>query len=74
VAKINWHYVWFRTNEQIREKGYTWDKVCRGIPIPMKTWMSGIPTEQPTEKEIELIAKFLNVSYDYLMYGRITDE
>jgi hypothetical protein len=40
----------------------------------MKTWMSGIPTEQPTEKEIELIAKFLNVSYDYLMYGRITDE
>ena len=51
MAEINWHYVWFRTNEQIREKGYTWNKVCRGIPIPMKTWMSGIPTEQPTEKE-----------------------
>jgi hypothetical protein len=73
-SSIDWHYVWFRTNAEIRNRGYTWNKVCRGIPISLKTWMSGLPTEQPTKLEILKIAKFIGADYNYLMYGDKANE
>lgn len=50
--------------------GKTWEQICKEAGIPMKTWMTGVPTSNPTDDELRAIAPVINTTYEYLKYGK----
>lgn len=50
-------------------KGLTWEQIAAEAGIPMKSWMTGVPTQSPTDEELRKIAPVLDTTYEYLKYG-----
>lgn len=53
-----------------KEAGLTWDEIAYKAGIPVSSWMTGIPTSNPTDDELRKIAPVLNTTYEYLKNGR----
>lgn len=66
---------WIRTNNLIKEKKITQEYVCKECDIVLSTYkgwvMRGI---YPNGKQVVDIAKLLEVSPEYLIYGEKTDS
>lgn len=53
-----------------KETELTWDVIAYKAGIPVSSWMTGIPTSNPTDDELRKIAPVLNTTYEYLKNGR----
>jgi hypothetical protein len=51
------------------ESGKTWDEIAKEAKIRIGSWMTGIPTSKPTDKELRAIAPVLKTTYEWLKYG-----
>ena len=58
-----------RILEKKKESGLTWDEIAKAAKIRLGSWMTGIPTSSPTDKELKAIAPVLNTTYKWLKYG-----
>lgn len=61
--------VFLRIMEKKHEVGKTWDEVVKEAKIPLKSWMAGISSDSPTDKELKALAPVLNTTYEWLKYG-----
>ena len=61
--------VFKRILEKKVESEKTWDEIAKEAKIRLGSWMTGIPTSSPTDKELKAIAPVLNTTYKYLKYG-----
>lgn len=52
------------------KSGKTWDQIAKEAGIPVASWMTGVPTSQPTDAELRKMAPVLNTTYEYLKYGK----
>lgn len=59
-----------RILQKKKEAGLTWDQIAARAKIPLASWMTGIPTSQPTDEELRKIAPVLNTTYKWLKYGK----
>ena len=50
--------------------GKSWDQISKEAGIPLASWMTGLPTSQPTDKELRKMAPVLETTYEWLKYGR----
>lgn len=62
--------VYKRILEKKKESGLTWDEIAKAAQIPLKSWMTGLPTSKPTDVELHKMAPVLNTTYEYLKYGK----
>lgn len=62
--------VYKRILEKKKESGLTWDEIAKAAEIPLKSWMTGLPTSKPTDAELKKLAPVLNTTYNYLKYGK----
>lgn len=61
--------VYKRILEKKVASGKTWDEIAKEAKIRLGSWMTGIPTSSPTDKELRAIAPVLDTTYKYLKYG-----
>ena len=59
-----------RILQKKKESGLTWDEIVKEAKIPLKSWMTGLPTSKPTDEELRKLAPVLNTTYNYLKYGK----
>ena len=59
-----------RILEKKKESGLTWDQIAHQAKIKLGSWMTGLPTSNPTDEELRKIATVLNTTYKYLKYGK----
>ena len=62
--------VFRRILQKKQEVGKTWDEIAKEAGIKLGSWMTGLPTSSPTDKELRKIAPVLNTTYEWLKYGR----
>lgn len=62
--------VFKRILEKKKASGLTWDEIAKAAKIPLKSWMTGLPTSKPTDEELRKMAPVLNTTYEYLKYGK----
>ena len=62
--------VYKRILEKKKESGLTWDEIADEAQIPLKSWMTGLPTSKPTDEELHKLAPVLDTTYEYLKYGK----
>ena len=58
-----------RIFEKKKEAGLTWDEIAKEAKIRLGTWMTGLPTSQPTDEELKRLAPVLKTTYKWLKYG-----
>ena len=58
-----------RILEKKKEVHKTWDEIAHEAHIAISSWMTGLPTSQPTDEELRKLAPVLNTTYKYLKYG-----
>lgn len=61
--------VFTRIMQKKVESNLTWDQIAKMAHIRLGSWMTGIPTSKPTDKELKSIAPVLNTTYKWLKYG-----
>lgn len=52
-----------------KASGLSWNEIAKRAGIKVSSWMTGLPTSQPTDEELRKIAPVLNTTYEYLKYG-----
>lgn len=62
--------VFKRILDKKKESGLTWDEIAKAAGIPLKSWMTGLPTSKPTDEELKKLAPVLNTTYEYLKNGK----
>ena len=62
--------VYKRILEKKKESGLTWDEIAKAAQIPLKSWMTGLPTSKPTDEELKKLAPVLKTKYEYLKNGK----
>lgn len=62
--------VFKRILEKKKEVGKTWDEIAKEAGIPLSSWMTGLPTVQPSDDELRKLAPVLNTTYEYLKNGK----
>lgn len=61
----------FKRIRKLKEKKkITWDQLAAEAGIPVASWMTGLPTMEPTDEELHKIAPVLDTTYEYLKYGK----
>lgn len=58
-----------RILQKKKEVGKTWDEIAHEAQIAKASWMTGLPTSQPTDEELHKLAPVLNTTYEWLKYG-----
>ena len=61
--------VFKRVLEKKIEKGFTWDELAKSAEIKLASWMTGLPTSNPTDEELEKLAPVLGTTFEWLKYG-----
>ncbi len=61
--------VFKRVLEKKIEKGFTWDELAKSAGIKLASWMTGLPTSNPTDEELEKLAPVLGTTFEWLKYG-----
>ena len=51
------------------ESEKTWEEIAKEAKIRLGSWMTGIPSCKPTDKELKAIAPVLGTTYKWLKYG-----
>ncbi len=59
-----------RVMEKKHEVMKSWDEVVFEAEIPLRSWMTGIMTSNPTDAELKAIAPVLNTTFEWLKYGK----
>lgn len=59
-----------RVMEKKHEVMKSWDEVVFEAKIPLRSWMTGIMTSNPTDAELKAIAPVLNTTFEWLKYGK----
>lgn len=59
-----------RILEAKQKVGKTWDEIAKEAGIKLGSWMTGLPTSSPTDKELRKMAPVLDTTYEWLKYGR----
>ena len=62
--------VYKRILEKKKESGLTWDEIAKAAGIRKSSWMTGLPTCKPTDKELRKLAPVLKTTYEYLKNGK----
>ena len=62
--------VYKRILEAKKQVGKTWDEIAKEAGIKLGSWMTGLPTSNPTDKELRKMAPVLDTTYEWLKYGR----
>ncbi len=62
--------VFNRILKKKKEAGLTWDEIAQQAHIRLGSWMTGLPTSQPTDEELQKMAPVLNTTYEFLKYGK----
>ena len=62
--------VFSRILQKKKETGLTWDEIAQSAHIRLGSWMTGLPTSQPTDEELRKMAPVLNTTYEYLKNGK----
>lgn len=62
--------VFKRILEAKQQVGKSWDQISKEAGIPLASWMTGLPTSQPSDKDLRKIAPVLDTTYEWLKYGR----
>ena len=65
----SWSNVYKRINQKRKEAKLTWNQLASKAGIKMRTWMTGLAIDHPTEEEVRKIAPVVNSTYVYLRYG-----
>lgn len=52
------------------DKGLVWDDIAKKAGIPLASWMTGVPTSEPSDDDLEKLAPVLGTTYEYLKDGR----
>lgn len=47
----------------------SWNEIAHEAGIKISSWMTGIPTSNPTDEELKKLAPVLNTTYEWLKYG-----
>ena len=51
------------------ESKLSWNEIATKAHIRVASWMTGIPTSDPSDDDLHKIAPVLNTTYEYLKYG-----
>lgn len=51
------------------ESRLEWNEIAAKAGIKVSSWMTGIPTSNPSDDEIRKIAPVLGTTYGWLKYG-----
>lgn len=52
------------------ESRLEWNEIASNGGIKISSWMTGIPTSNPTDDDIRKIAPVLGTTYEWLKYGK----
>lgn len=52
------------------ESRLEWNEIAARAGIKVSSWMTGIPTSNPSDDEIRKIAPVLDTTYGWLKYGK----
>ena len=61
--------VYLRCEEVRQETGLSWSKFAKKAGLPLRSWMTGVPTTNPTDAELQAIATTYGVNFEWLKYG-----
>lgn len=62
--------VYKRILKKKTELKLTWDQIAQEAGIPLASWMTGVPTSQPTDDELRKLAPVLKTTYNWLKNGK----
>lgn len=62
--------VFKRIRELKMELHLSWDELAKAAEIPMASWMTGLPTSTPSDRELKKLAPVLGTTYQWLKYGK----
>lgn len=51
------------------ELGYEWDALAAAAGIHVSSWMTGLPSSNPTDEELKKLAPVLGTTFEWLKYG-----
>lgn len=68
--KMDNYDIFRRVMEKKHEVMKSWDEVVFEAEIPLRSWMTGIMTSNPTDAELKAIAPVLNTTFEWLKYGK----
>lgn len=68
--KMDNYDIFRRVMEKKHEAMKSWDEVVFEAEIPLRSWMTGIMTSNPTDAELKAIAPVLNTTFEWLKYGK----
>lgn len=52
------------------ESRLEWNEIASNSGIKISSWMTGIPTSNPTDDDIRKIAPVLGTTFEWLKYGK----
>lgn len=52
------------------ESRLEWNEIASKAGIKISSWMTGIPTSNPTDDDIRQIAPVLGTTFEWLKYGK----
>ena len=52
------------------ESRLEWNEIASNGGIKISSWMTGIPTSNPSDDDIRKIAPVLGTTYEWLKYGK----
>lgn len=62
--------VFMRIMKFKEKSGLSWNDLAQKADIPVASWMTGIPTSNPTDAELKSLAAVLNTTFNFLKYGK----
>lgn len=69
MAEYSWTATWRRIESRRAALGMTWRQVSKAAGVPMKSWMTGVPSSTASDKELKKIAPVLKTTYEWLKWG-----
>ena len=63
--------VYARILQKRTEAGMTWDELAMVAGIRVSSWMTGVPTCDPSDDDIQKLAPVLDTTYEWLKYGEV---
>jgi transcriptional regulator with XRE-family HTH domain len=61
--------IYRRVREKKMELGYEWDALAAAAGIHISSWMTGLPSSNPTDEELKKLAPVLGTTFEWLKYG-----
>lgn len=62
--------VFMRIMKFKEKSGLSWNDLAQKADIAVASWMTGIPTSNPTDSELKSLAAVLNTTFNFLKYGK----